>query len=53
MKGDIGDVHIPIIDNCSDSDNSIVVKSENIDNEQQMLSTPQKDSSKKYLFIDC
>jgi len=32
---------------------SIVFESENIDNENQILSTPQKDSSKKYLFIYC
>lgn len=50
---DIGYVHIPIIVYSSDSDNSIVVKSENIDNEQQILSTSQKDSSKNYLLIDC
>jgi len=52
MMDDIGDVHIPIIDHCSDSNNSIVVKSENIDKEHQILSTPQKDSSKKYLIMD-
>jgi len=48
----IGNEHIQIIDYSSDSDNSIVVEFENIDNEHQILSTPQKDSSKKYLFID-
>lgn len=53
MMDDIGDILIPIIEYSSDSDNSIIVESENIDNENQILSTPQKDSSKKYLFIDC
>jgi len=38
-------------------DNSILVKSEdeyeNNDNEHQIVTTPQKCASKKYLFIDC
>jgi len=50
---DISGINIPIIEYSSDSDNNIVVESENIDNENQILSMPQKDSSKKYLFIDC
>ena len=53
MMDDIDDIDIPIIEYSSDPDNSIVVESENIDKENQILSTPQKDSSKKYLFIDC
>lgn len=47
MKDDIDDICIPIIEYSSDSDSSIVVESENIDNENQILSTPQKDSSLK------
>ncbi|KAF0762340.1 THAP domain-containing protein 6-like [Aphis craccivora] len=47
MMDDISGINIPIIEYSSDSDNNIVVESENIDNENQILSMPQKDSSKK------
>jgi len=41
------------IEKIDDSlDNSILVESKNIENEHQIVITPRKCSSKKYLFIN-
>lgn len=50
---DFGDIHITIIEYSSDSNNSIVFESQNIDNENQILSPRLKKILLRsiYLFL--